>query len=226
MKQIISGANIPTPDYSEYATDVPILAYIVNIGMLGEDIVNGKWLPFPTTPESVKEVLNSIGIDGDRYKRFIVADYFTIIAGLDMILPASPCMNELNLLANFIDNMECEEMDIFEAALELKKPTEMAEIINTALNIPVFEYIPDVADEDELGRYCVENFDFCDVPGIDEFLLHVNHYFYGISKQQDENGIFVDVGYISAEDDIPTIYSGLSDLPDEAKLFTDCPCCQ
>jgi len=121
MKQIISGANIPTPDYSEYATDVPILAYIVNIGMLGEDIVNGKWLPFPTTPESVKEVLNSIGIDGDRYKRFIVADYFTIIAGLDMILPASPCMNELNLLANFIDNMECEEMDIFEAALELKK---------------------------------------------------------------------------------------------------------
>lgn len=224
MQDIIDGACIPTPVFAEYG-DGPILAYIVNIGMLGEGVVKGEWLPFPTTPEILKATLKSIGIDKGRYKRFMVAQYITDVGGLAALLPSLPCLNELNILAYLLKDMECEEMDVLEAALEFTGPSKLSEIINLVLNLSLFEYIPDVSDEEELGRYCVETFDFCDVPGIDEFLKYIDHRFYGINKSYDEDGAFVEGGYISALTDIPTIFSSFHDFPESIERFDFCPDC-
>ena len=224
MQDIIDGACIPTPNCAEYG-DEPILAYIVNIGMLGEGVVKGEWLPFPTTPEILKATLKSIGIDKGRYKRFMVAQYITDVDGLAALLPSLPCLNELNILAHLLTDMECEEMDVLEAALEFTGPSKLSEIINLVLNLSLFEYIPDVSDEEELGRYCVENFDFCDVPGIDEFLKYTDHRFYGINKSYDEDGAFVEGGYIGDLTDIPTLYNGLYDFSESIRPFDDCPDC-
>ena len=196
MQNIISGAHISTPDYA-MLEDQPIFAYIVNIGMLGEGIVKGVWLPFPTTPEAVSTALSVIGIDGERYKKWFVAQYVTDIGGLGDCLPFYPGRNELNLLAHIIMEMDCEDMDIFEAALESGSYKGMENIINLALNLDCCAFIPDVEDDEDLGCWHVGGFDFCDVPGIDEFLKHIDMEAYGRSVRESESGDFADRGYFA-----------------------------
>ena len=212
MQNIISGAHIPTPNYATLE-DEPILAYIVNIGMLGEGIVKGAWLPFPSTPEAVRAALREIGIDGGRYKKWFAAEYVTDIAGLGDCLPVYPDLNELNLLAHIILEMECEDIDIFEAALEYGSFDDLFSVINLSLSLDGYEFIPDVEDDEELGRYCVESFDFSDVPGIAEFLEHIDYESYGRHKRENEPGDFVDGGYIAVVDYTDAPYTGPSDIP-------------
>lgn len=212
MQKIISGAHIPTPNYGSLE-DAPVLAYIVNIGMLGEGIVKGVWLSLPSTPEAVKAALCEIGIDGRRYKKWFVAEYVTDIGGLGDCLPAYPDLNELNLLAHIILEMDCEDMDIFEAALEYGSFDDLFSVINLSLSLGEYEFIPDVEGDEELGRYCVESFDFCDVPGIAEFLEHIDYESYGRHKRENEPGDFVDGGYIALVEFADLPYIGPGDIP-------------
>lgn len=112
MQNILSSAHIPTPCFYKF-DDEATLAYIVNLGMLGEGIVKGAWVPFPTTEDKIASALKGIGIDKARYKNFFVAQYVTNIDGLESILPPCPDLNELNFLATIITLMDFEEMETF-----------------------------------------------------------------------------------------------------------------
>lgn len=139
-----------------------------------QNIISGAHIPTPNyaTPEAVRAALREIGIDGGRYKKWFAAQYVTDIAGLGDCLPVYPNLSELNLLAHIILEMECEDIDIFEAALESGDYKDMESIINLSLNLDCWGFIPGVEDDEELGRWHVEGFDFCDVPGIGEFLTY------------------------------------------------------
>ena len=124
-----------------------------------------------------------------------------------------PNLNELKLLEHTITEMECEDMDAFEAALESGSYEDMESIINLSLNLDCCGLILDVEDDEELGRWHVEGFDFCDVPGIDEFLKHIDLEAYGRSVRESESGCFVDSGYFSITEYMAEIYTGPHDIP-------------
>ena len=220
MQSIVSGAHIPTPVHMEYEFgERPILAYLVNTGMLGQRVVRGVWVPFPATAEGIRSALDGIGIDDGQFQTWFVAQYITDISGLADCLPVCPDLNALNFLAHTIRNMECEEMELFEAAIERGCHEEIGDLLDLAFCLDSYEYIPGVYDDEELGRWCVESFDFCDVPGIGEFLNHIDREAYGRKKRESERGEFVDSGYIAAVEYTEALYSDSEPIPPEYKII-------
>ena len=179
-------------------------AYITNLGKYAEGQLVGETLKFPATTEEVQSLLKNIGVDGVRYEEFFI----TAFENLD----------ELNHLAHLISELDSDEIEALEAALNKGDHTSsVADIINLVHNLDCYSLHPGVTDDETLGRIYVEDMELLDVP--DNVLPYFDFEAYGRDMRINEGGHFAPTGYLTRSGDFKEVYHGIEDIPAEHRIF-------
>lgn len=193
-------------------------AYVTNLGKYNEGRLIGEYLKFPATTEEVQALLKRIGIDGVRYEEIFLTDYETDIPGLHDCLGEYESIDELNYLASLLDDLEEWETDKFAAAVDFGEYNSVKDLINLAGNLDCFELYAGIEDEEDLGRYYIEEMCTLEIP--EHLENYIDYEAYGLDMSQDEDGRFTDGGYVvRTGDSFTELYSGRDDLPEEYRIF-------
>lgn len=194
-----------------------LTACVTNLGKYNEGELAYFPLKLPATTEEVQAGLKRIGVDGVRYEELFITDYDSNISGLCRYLGEYESIDELNHLAHLIDDLSPAEVEMLEAILEKGDHNDSAkELINLVQNLDCYIFYPDIRDTDDLGVFYVQS-------GVLEVPVHLENYFdyeaYGRDIAMEEDGEFVDGGYIVYGGGFTEIYSGREDIPDEHRIF-------
>ncbi len=194
-------------------------AFVTNLGRYNEGHLDGEYLKLPAITEDVQALLKRIHVDGVRYEEIFITDYETDIPSLYDYLGEYESIDELNYLASLLDDMEEWEAEKFAAAVELGEHAgSVKDLINLAQNLDCFEFYTDIEDEEDLGRYYITEMCTLEVPKHLE--QYIDYEAYGRDMNLDENGLFVNGGYIvNNGDSFIEHYSGRDDLPEEYRIF-------
>lgn len=191
--------------------DDTLSVFITNLGKYNEGELVGDWLNLPIDYETFNETLKRIGIGG-RYEEWFITDYESSISYLTDCLGEYENMDELNYLAALIDDLASYDMDILEAALEFKSPTDAAETINIVLGLDNFSLYEDIHDYDDLGR---AYFELADAKIPEPFDRYIDYESYGRDIRLESDGDFTDKGWIEDIGYSGDDYTGVDDIPDE-----------
>ena len=194
-------------------------AYITNLGNYAEGQLVGETLKFPATTEEVQSLLKNIGVDGVRYEEFFITAFDGDVMGLYDYLTEYENLDELNHLAHLISELDSDEIETLEAALNKGDHTSsVADIINLVHNLDCYDLHPGVTDDETLGRIYVEDMELLDVP--DNVLPYFDFEAYGRDARINENGRYINGGYmIRSGDSFEEIYHGKTDIPKEDRVF-------
>ena len=125
--------------------------YLVNQKKYEQNEEYGEWLSLPTTPERLREVLQIVGGDRDGW---LIGDIESHIYGISDVLHMCDGLNELNYLAAQIEALNTDEYDSFQALIEVDEHCDsMAELINLTGNLDCYEFQPNIADYEDLGKW-------------------------------------------------------------------------
>ena len=195
-------------------------AYITNLGKYAEGHLVGETLKFPATTEEVQSLLKNIGVDGVRYEEFFITAFDGDVMGLYDYLTEYENLDELNHLAHLISELDSDEIETLEAALNKGDHTSsVADIINLVHNLDCYDLHPGVTDDETLGRIYVEDMELLDVP--DNVLPYFDFEAYGRDMRINEGGHFAPGGYVFDNGSrFIEHYSGREDIPDEHKVFS------
>ena len=194
-------------------------AYITNLGKYAEGQLVGETLKFPATTEEVQSLLKNIGVDGVRYEEFFITAFDGDVMGLYDYLTEYENLDELNHLAHLISELDSDEIETLEAALNKGDHTSsVADIINLVHNLDCYELHPGVTDDETLGRIYVEDMEAIDVP--EHLLNYFDYEAYGRDIRLEEDGHFAPGGYVlNNGGQFIEHYHGIEDIPDEHKVF-------
>ncbi|MDV9801683.1 antirestriction protein ArdA [Clostridioides difficile] len=92
-----------------------IKIHIANLGKYNEGDLTGKWISLPISEESLKKVLNHIGIN-EEYEEYFISDFETYMKGLEIEEYSN--IKQLNELANKIEKLDMTDFGQLEALLE------------------------------------------------------------------------------------------------------------
>jgi len=194
-------------------------AFVTNLGRYNEGFLDGEFLKLPATTEEVQALFQRIHVDGVRYEEIFITDYETNISGLYDCLPEYADLDELNHLAALLDDLDEGDREKFEAAISCGDHTSsLKELINLVQNLDCYEYYPGICDEDDLGRYMIDEMGALEVP---EYLEnYIDYEAYGRDVSLEDGGTFTENGYIvDTGDRFVELYNGRDDLPEECKIF-------
>lgn len=194
-------------------------AYVTNLGKYNEGELVGEFLNFPCTTQDVQGLLKRIGIDGVRYEEIFITDYDSDILGLCDDLGEYESINELNYLAHLIEELSPEERDMLQVVLEWGDHCGSArDLLNLVQNLDCYEYFPGVEDEEDLGRYFVDELGTLEIP--DHLQNYIDYHAYGRDLSIELDGEFVTEGFVLCNGEFREVYSGYQDIPDEYHVFT------
>lgn len=180
--------------------------------------MDGEYLKLPATTENVQALLKRIHVDGVRYEEIFITDYETDIPGLHDCLGEYESIDELNYLASLLDDMEEWEAERFAAAVEFGEYNSVKDLINLAQNLDCFELYSGIEDEEDLGRFYITEMCTLEVP--EHLEQYIDYEAYGRDMSMDEDGRFVDGGYVvRTGDSFTEHYSGRDDIPEEHRIF-------
>lgn len=196
-----------------------IKAFVTNLGLYNQGELCGEWLSLPATKGDVEGLLARIGVDGVIYEGTFISDYEISIEGLSKHLGEYESIDELNYLAALISDMDDWEMERFKAAVVCGEYCgSVHELINLTHNLDCYELYPGVRDDEDLGRYLIEEMGFEEVP--ERLQNYIDYEAYGRDFHISEGGEFIDNGYVYRNNDrFNEYYNGRDDLPDEYKIF-------
>lgn len=194
-------------------------AYITNLGKYAEGQLVGETLKFPATTEEVQSLLKNIGVDGVRYEEFFITAFDGDVMGLYDYLTEYENLDELNHLAHLISELDSDEIETLEAALnEGDHTSSVADIINLVHNLDCYDLHPGVTDDETLGRIYVEDMEAIDVP--EHLLNYFDYEAYGRDIRLNEDGHFAPGGYVlNNGGKFIEHYHGLDDIPAEHRVF-------
>lgn len=194
-------------------------AYITNLGKYAEGQLVGETLKFPATTEDVQSLLKNIGVDGVRYEEFFITAFDGDVMGLYDYLTEYENLDELNHLAHLISELDSDEIETLEAALNKGDHTSsVADIINLVHNLECYELHPGVTDDETLGRIYVEDMELLDVP--DNVLPYFDFEAYGRDARINDGGHFAPGGYVfNNGGNFVERYHGMEDIPPEHRIF-------
>lgn len=125
--------------------DCPFEAFITNLRKYNEGDLVGEWVKFPTSLEEIQKVFERIGIGstddfGQPYEEWFITDYDMYVDGLYDKLGEYESLDELNYLANVIEDMDDFDYEKFCAAVEAGDYTSsLQDIINLAQDLDAYE---------------------------------------------------------------------------------------
>ena len=195
-------------------------AYITNLGKYAEGQLVGETLKFPATTEEVQSLLKNIGVDGVRYEEFFITAFDGDVMGLYDYLTEYENLDELNHLAHLISELDSDEIETLEAALNKGDHTSsVADIINLVHNLDCYSLHPGVTDDETLGRIYVEDMEAIDVP--EHLLNYFDYEAYGRDIRINDDGHYANGGYMfNNGSQFIEHYTGRDDIPDEYRVFS------
>lgn len=196
-----------------------IEAYITNLGKYNEGELIGEYLRFPADKEEVQGLLSQIYVDGIMYEEYFITDYYSGISGLTKCLGEYESIDELNYLALLLEELEPYDIGRFEAAVAYGEHSgNVQDLINLAQNLDYYDFMPDIKDHEDLGRYVLENMEGREIP--DWMEDYFDYDSYGRDFDLNSSGRFTENGYIISDcGSFKEYYSGRNDIPDEYKIF-------
>lgn len=224
-------------------SDFELQAFVTNLGKYNEGELVGEWVSFPVTPEEMRAVLDRIGIGhpddfGVPYEEVFITDYDTDLYGVSGELGEYENLDKLNYLASRLEELSPDELEKYKAILESADVPESGidGLINLTFNLDRYDIYPDISDEEDLGRYYVEESGIYDTKAMGALANYIDYEAFGRDVALDEGGHFTDHGYIRDDyssweyefdgelDSIPAEYrlSGSSEMleePDESLLM-------
>jgi len=195
-----------------------IEAFITNLGKYNEGELRGEYLTLPAEKSDVQALLARIGVDGVLYEEIIITDYKADMDRLCRYLGEYESIDELNYLANMLDELDDLDLVKFEAALEYGEHiSDVEQLINLAQNLDCYEIYPDAMNEEELGIYYVEQMGTLSIPEILE--NYIDFEAYGRDMSINEGGVFTKNGYIVENGDSFTEHYKGRHIPDDYRIF-------
>ena len=194
-------------------------AYITNLGKYAEGQLVGETLKFPAITEEVQSLLKNIGVDGVLYEEFFITAFDGDVMGLYDYLTEYENLDELNHLAHLISELDSDEIETLEAALNKGDHTSSVEdIINLVHNLDCYDLHPGVTDDETLGCIYVEDMELLDVP--DNVLPYFDFEAYGRDVRINEGGHFAPGGYVfNNGGSFVERYHGMENIPPEHRIF-------
>ena len=212
------------PKY-EYDKDYPFAAFVTNLGKYNEGELVGEWVKFPTTPEEMQAVFQRIGIGetddfGCVYEEWFITDYDCYVDGLYDKLSEYSNLDELNYLASKLDDMMQYDYDKFCAAVYMGDHTSsIQDLINLTENLDCYDVYPDIEDDEDLGRYYLEEVDASLVP--EHLRNYIDYEAYGRDIRFSDGGEYTDFGYVrDTGSNFVEFYNGdRDDIPEEYRIM-------
>lgn len=204
-----------------YTDEYPFEAYITNLGKYNEGALVGEWVKFPTTAEEIQDVFKRIGIDGVRYEGWFITDYDCHVEGIYDVLGEYESLDELNYLATKITELNKNEYERFEAAIQISDYSKsVKDLINLTDNLDKYDIYPDVHDHDDLGRMYIEEYGSMEIP--EHLKNYIDYEAYGWDIAMDEIGEFTDFGYVrDTGDSFYEEYDGdRENIPEEYRVMS------
>ena len=99
-----------------------IKIFITNLGRYVEGALIGEWVQMPIPKENLAEVLDRIGINSE-YQEYFITDYESSMANLEISEYTS--INELNTLAEQLEDLNDWEYETLCAVVEMENPTSV-----------------------------------------------------------------------------------------------------
>lgn len=212
---------------AEVKTHFPFDAFITNLGKYNEGDLVGEWVHFPTTPEKMQDVFKRIGIGqkddfGQPYEEWFITDYDCYVPGLYDVLGEYESLDELNYLANRIEELSESEWETFNAAVEMGEYTgSVKDLINLTENLDCYNFYSDIHSDSDLGYYWIEESGMYDTKAMGRLSSYIDYEAFGRDIRLDEGGTFTDYGYIiNNYGSFIERYSGdREEIPDEYRVF-------
>lgn len=179
------------PDY-RYSGDT-LLAVAAADRSLPESTREIAWLYLPAEECQITRALQRAGIQTDEMRLRIEEN--ELPGALAGMLEPEEDLFELNKLCVCVQMLDHEAYPKLEAALQIVKPSSIAEARHLIEQLDLFDFIPGISTPEEYGRHMITesgHFEYDD--NLNEFYDYKK---YGQWRMEHEQGRFVDGGYVS-----------------------------
>lgn len=206
-------------------------AFVTNLGKYNEGELVGEWVRFPTSEDEMKEVFTRIGIGavdefGRSYEEWFITDYDCSIHGVSDLLGEYESLDKLNYLASRLDELSSSELEQFVAIMEsgCDEVSDVDDLINLTYNLDRYDFIPDIKDYDDLGRYYFFEGGYNSDNQFGSFVDYIDFERYGEDCAINEGGSLTNGGYLRPTGDSWNRYFDGSheDIPDEYRVTGSC----
>ena len=160
-----------------------------------DDPKKQEWVQLPTSQIKLERAMLRVGIASCGEMQMLVTDSRfpdEVDCALDF---EHESLFELNQLCHACSNFKEQDLEKLGAVCQMAKPECAANLLQLAENLDQFDFAPGVHTPEEYGRYMIQksgHFEYDE--NLDEFY---NYGDYGVQRMLQEDGVFVDRGYVS-----------------------------
>ena len=168
----------------------------LKIRVTGEDDPKKQeWVQLPTSQIKLERAMLRVGIPPCGEMQILVSDSRfpdEVDCALDF---ERESLFELNRLCQMCSNFKEQDLEKFCAVCQMAKPTCAANIRQLAENLDQFDFAPNIHTPEELGKYMIQQSGHYEYDeNLEEFY---NYGDYGVKRILQDDGVFVDRGYVS-----------------------------
>ena len=160
-----------------------------------DDPKKQEWVQLPASRMKLERTMLRVGIASCGEMQMLVTDS-RFPDEVDCTLDVEDgSLFELNRLCQICSNFKEQDFVKLGAVCQMAKPACAENLCRLTENLDLFDFAPDVHTPEEYGRYMIQksgHFEYDE--NLDEFY---NYGDYGIQRMLQENGVFVDRGYVS-----------------------------
>ena len=160
-----------------------------------DDPKKQEWVQLPTSQIKLERAMLRVGIASCGEMQMLVTDSRfpdEVDCALDF---EHESLFELNQLCHACSNFKEQDLEKLGAVCQMAKPTCAANIRQLAENLDQFDFAPNVHTPEELGKYMIQQSGHYEYDeNLEDFY---NYGDYGVKRMLQEDGVFVDRGYVS-----------------------------
>ncbi len=160
-----------------------------------DDPKKQEWVQLPASRMKLERAMLRVGIASCGEMQMLVTDSRfpdEVDCALDF---EHESLFELNQLCHACSNFKEQDLEKLGAVCQMAKPTCAANIRQLAENLDQFDFAPNVRTPEELGRYMIQRSGHYEYDeNLEDFY---NYGDYGVKRILQDDGVFVDRGYIS-----------------------------
>ena len=160
-----------------------------------DDPKKQEWVQLPASRMKLERAMLRAGIPSCGEMQMLVSDS-RFPDEVDCTLDVEHgSLFELNRLCQICSNFKEQDFVKLGAVCQMAKPECAANLLQLAENLDQFDFAPGVHTPEEYGRYMIQksgHFEYDE--NLDEFY---NYGDYGVQRMLQEDGLFVDRGYVS-----------------------------
>ena len=160
-----------------------------------DDPKKQEWMQLPASRIKLERAMLRAGIPSCGEMQMLVSDSRfpdAVDCALDF---EHESLFELNRLCHACSNFKEQDLEKLGAVCQMAKPACAANIRQLAENLDQFDFAPSVHTPEELGKYMIQRSGHYEYDeNLEDFY---NYGDYGVNRMLQEDGVFVDRGYVS-----------------------------